>query len=190
MVVDIGTGDGLFVYRSARSNPQMFFIGIDANSRPLEKISEKIYRKPAKGGLPNALFLESAVETLGAELEGTANEVHINFPWGSLLRAVALGEETVLRNLRQMCAAGAFLRVVIGVDVERDRAELDRLGIRSLDVEYLREVLPATYAKAGFEIVKTETLAGSSLTEVQTSWAKRLKAGHNRSFVRIVARAV
>jgi 16S rRNA (adenine(1408)-N(1))-methyltransferase len=51
----MGTGDGLFVLRSARSNPNKFYIGVDANARPLEKASEKIYRKARKGGLPNAL---------------------------------------------------------------------------------------------------------------------------------------
>lgn len=84
--MDVATGDGLFVYNSARRNPQTLFIGVDANSRPLQKISERIHRKPAKGGLPNVLFLQSAVETLPSELDKTANEVHVNFPWGSLLR--------------------------------------------------------------------------------------------------------
>ena len=48
VIIDIGTGDGRFVYQSARRNPRKFYIGIDPNVRPLEKISEKIYRKPAK----------------------------------------------------------------------------------------------------------------------------------------------
>ncbi|MGH9970191.1 MAG: methyltransferase domain-containing protein [Pyrinomonadaceae bacterium] len=89
IIVDIGTGDGLFVYQSARLNPKKFYIGIDPSPRPLEKISEKIHRRPAKGGLPNALFLQAAVEDLPGELDGVADEVHIHFPWGSLLGAVA-----------------------------------------------------------------------------------------------------
>ena len=51
VIIDIGTGDGRFVYQSARRNPNKFHIGIDPNTRPLTKISEKIHRKPAKGGL-------------------------------------------------------------------------------------------------------------------------------------------
>jgi 16S rRNA (adenine(1408)-N(1))-methyltransferase len=62
VIVDIGTGDGRFVYQSARENPRKFYIGIDPNVRPLEKISEKIYRKPAKGGATNALFDQAALE--------------------------------------------------------------------------------------------------------------------------------
>ena len=56
VVIDIGTGDGLFVYECARANPNKFYIGIDANPRPLEKVSEKIHRNPAKRGLPNVLL--------------------------------------------------------------------------------------------------------------------------------------
>ena len=47
VIIDIGTEDGRFVYQSARRNPNKFYIGIDPNTRPLEKISEKIHRKPS-----------------------------------------------------------------------------------------------------------------------------------------------
>lgn len=183
----MGTGDGLFVYNSARRDPQRFFIGIDANRRPLQKISEKIYRKPAKGGLPNVLFVQSAVETLPSELDRIASEVHVNFPWGSLLRAVALGDDS-LRNLRRVCADDALLKVVIGIDVERDRTEWERLDLPSLDDEYLSRVLRARYANTGFEIVTAESLA--AVSELQTSWGKRLRSGASRSFISIVAKAV
>ncbi len=186
----MGTGDGLFVYNSARRDPDKFFIGIDANCRPLQKISEKIHRKPTKGGLSNVLFVQAAVETLPSELDGIASEIHVNFPWGSLLQAVAVGDEAVLRGLRQMCAPDALLQVVIGVDIERDRSEMERLGLPPLEAQYLKLALPGRYANAGFEIVKTETLAALSAAELQTSWAKRLKASHNRSFIRILARAI
>lgn len=102
---------------------------------------------------------------------------------------MAAGDEAILRNLRTMCADEALLSVVVGIDAERDRSELARLRLPALDADYLRLVLPARYASAGFELVKTESLTGAALSELQTSWAKRLKAGSSRSFVRIVARA-
>lgn len=88
-----------------------------------------------------------------------------------------------------MCADGARLSVVVGIDVERDRAEIERLQLPPLDANYLSAVLPARYASAGFEIVKIEILTGAALAELQTSWAKRLRVGSNRSFVRILATA-
>jgi 16S rRNA (adenine(1408)-N(1))-methyltransferase len=177
VIIDIGTGDGRFVYQSARRNPNKFYIGIDPNTPPLEKISEKIHRKPAKGGAPNVLFIQSAVEDLPAELDGVANEVHVHLPWGSLLRAVAMGDVEVLRNLRRICAGGALLEVVIGIDPVRDKTEIERLGITSIS----EDTLAARYRDAGFEIVER----GTSSQTPDTSWAKRLQ----RPITYIIARA-
>lgn len=188
-MIDIGTGDGLFVYQCARENPKKFYIGIDANARPLEKISEKIYRKPAKGGLPNVIFLQAAVEDLPAELDGVADEVHVHFPWGSLLRAVATGDERVLRNLRRICAENALLEVVIGLDPERDRFELERLGVQAISLADVDSTLLPNYRSAGFEILERGVLSPSEWPRLQTSWAKRLKGNAGRSLVYIIARA-
>ena len=177
VIIDIGTGDGRFVYQSARRNPNKFYIGIDPNTRPLEKISEKIHRKIEKGGAPNVLFIQSAVEDLPAELDGVANEVHVHLPWGSLLRAMAMGDVAVLRNLRRICAEGALLEVVIGIDPVRDKTEIERLGIMPLSADVLAE----KYREAGFEISDR----GTSSQTLDTSWAKRLQ----RSITYIVARA-
>lgn len=179
VIIDIGTGDGRFVYQSARRNPNKFFIGIDPNTRPLEKISEKIHRKTAKGGASNVLFIQSAIEDLPEELDGVANEVHVHFPWGSLLRAVATGDVEVMRNLRRVCAEGALLEVVIGIDPVRDKSEIERLGIKP---EFIDDELDENYRAAGFEIVETGLLSQS----LNTSWAKRLQ----RQATFIVARAV
>ena len=154
VIVDLGTGDGRFVYQSARRNPNKFYIGIDPSTRPLEKISEKIHRKPAKGGAPNVLFVQAAVEDLPAELDGVADELHVHFPWGSLLRAVATGDVVVLRNLRRICSTGALLEVVIGLDPLRDKSEIERLGLGPLTFEYIDEILAPNYAAAGFEITE------------------------------------
>lgn len=189
IVIDIGTGDGLFVYQSASLNPRKFYIGIDANPRPLEKISEKIHRKPQKGGLPNALFVQAAVEDLPNELDGVADEVHVHFPWGSLLRGVATGDEVVLGNLRRICSAGALLEVVIGLDTERDRIEMQRLGLRPVSIEYIDLVLTPRYRDAGFEVIKRGVLSPREWAELKTAWAKRLSSGTGRTVSYIVAQA-
>ena len=187
VIIDIGTGDGRFVYQSARRNPNKFYIGIDPNTRPLEKISEKIHRKPAKGGASNVLFIQSAVEDLPAELNGVANEVHVHFPWGSLLRAVATGEVEVLRTLRRICAEGALLEVVIGLDPERDQSEVERLGLAALSLEFIDNVLAANYAAAGFRITERGIIAAADWPEFDTSWAKRLKGNERRPITFIIA---
>jgi 16S rRNA (adenine(1408)-N(1))-methyltransferase len=189
VIVDIGTGDGRFVYQSARQNPNKFYIGIDPNPRPLEKISEKIHRKPAKGGAPNVLFIQAALEDLPPELDGVADELHVHFPWGSLLRAVATGDVALIGKLRRICAPNALLEVVIGLDPERDQSEIDRLGLTPLSFEFIDKQLVPNYAAAGFEILERGILSASEWPEFNTSWAKRLQGNERRPITYLVARA-
>jgi len=190
VIVDLGTGDGSFVYRSARQRPDRFYIGIDAQSSALEKISEKIHRKPAKGGLPNVLFIQAAVEALPPELDGVADEIHVHFPWGSLLRAVAIGDEVALGNLRRICAPGAWLEVVIALDPERDRAEIERLGLSPLSLEFLETTLIPRYQAAGFEVVEYGSLPPSEWPQLHTSWAQRLRGNAERPLSFLITRAI
>jgi 16S rRNA (adenine(1408)-N(1))-methyltransferase len=143
-----------------------------------------------KGGLPNVLFVRAAVEALPFELNSVASEVRINFPWGSLLRGVATGDQVVLANLRRICAVNALLKIIIGLDFDRDRSEIDRLGLSKFETGYINSVLTAAYRNAGFELVGAQNIVPSDWPEFQTSWAKRLRTSRNRSFIRIVARAV
>ena len=189
VVVDIGTGDGRFVYRSAQENPNRFFIGIDANTKPLEKISMKATRKIAKGGLPNVLFVQAAVENLPEELNEAADEIHIHFPWGSLLRAVIAGDESVLQSLRRICASDCFVEIVIGIDEERDRSEIERLELPRLSPNYLEDLLIPKYEAAGFEILEKGTLSSSDWSKLETSWARKLQSGANRQVTYLILQA-
>lgn len=179
-MIDIGTGDGSFVYESARRNPNKFFIGIDASAKPLEKVSEKIHRSPRKGGAPNVLFVEAAVENLPEELDGVADEVYVQFPWGSLLRAVAAGDTKVLRGIRRICAPGAALGVVVSLDPARDAAEMRRLSLPAMSLDHIDRVLAPRYREAGFEIRERAELDRWNPSGLGSSWARRLSGSSAR----------
>jgi 16S rRNA (adenine(1408)-N(1))-methyltransferase len=180
VVIDIGTGDGRFVSVAAAENPNKFYIGIDANAKPLEKPSIKATRKPNKGGLPNAMFVQAAVEDLPEELNGVADEIHIHFPWGSLLRAVATADAEILSSLRRISAPGCLLEIVIGIDPERDKTEIERLDIPELTPVFLHSYLIPKYKAAGFDLLDCEILTGSEWSQLETSWAKRLRGNDQR----------
>jgi 16S rRNA (adenine(1408)-N(1))-methyltransferase len=172
----------------ARRESQKFFIGIDPNVRPLAKISEKIYRRTGKGGAPNVVFLQAAVEELPDELTGIADEVHVQFPWGSLFKAVATGDELILKSLRRLCRREARLEVLIGLDPTRDAAELERLGLPELSTEHLeRELVPA-YEANGFAIADYGMLSSWEWPEIESSWARKLR--HSATRVLIYLHAV
>ena len=188
-MVDIGTGDGRFVSASARAEPNKFFIGIDANVKPLEKPSMKATRKPAKGGLPNLMFVQAAAEALPSEFDTIADEIHIHFPWGSLLKGVAVGDPAIIDSLRRIAAPGCILEIVIGIDSERDKTEIGRLGIPALSDEYFRAHLIPKYETRGFELVKRGTLTSAVWSRLETSWARKLSGGSGREAIFLILKA-
>lgn len=190
VIVDIGTGDGRFVYQLARQNPNRFYIGIDTNASALKEISTKTARKPAKGGLNNVLFLQAAVENLPEEINEVADEIHIHFPWGSLLRAVAAGDEIVLENLRRICAPDCLLEIVIGIDETRDKSEIERLALPPLTAEYLENILTPKYNSAGFEMIESGVLSSADWSRLETSWARKLQGNQSRKVVYLIAQAI
>ena len=190
MVIDLGTGDGRFVSAAAKANPNKFFIGVDANAKPLEKPSMKATRKPAKGGLPNVLLVQAAVEELPEELNGSADEIHIHFPWGSLLRAVATADGSILTSLRRIAAPECLLEIVIGVDPTRDQTEIERLDLPELSSTYLTGFLTGRYESAGFTLVECGALDAHQWSKLETSWARRLQNSSSRKVVYLVLRAV
>lgn len=187
--MDIGTGDGRFAYNSARANPSKFYIGIDANAKPLEKISMKATRKPAKGGLPNVLFVQAAIENLPEEFSGAADEIHIHFPWGSLLGAVAAGDEHALASLRRVCAPACLLEIIIGIDELRDKSEIERLNLPQISAEYLENELIPKYEAAGFTILEKGILNASEWSKLETSWARKLQGGDGRKVTFLILQA-
>ncbi|MEO6334133.1 MAG: class I SAM-dependent methyltransferase [Pyrinomonadaceae bacterium] len=186
VVIDIGTGDGRYVSAAARENPNKFYIGVDANAKPLEKISMRATRKPGKGGLPNAMFVQAAVEDLPEEFSETADEIHIHFPWGSLLKAVATGDREILVSLRRIAAPRCLLEIVIGIDPVRDKAELDRLDVPDLTPIILHSFLIPKYIAAGFRLVDHDRLEPEQWSKLDTSWARKLQGNSARQVLFLV----
>lgn len=189
IVIDIGTGDGRFVSAAAKENPNKFFIGVDANVKPLEKPSMRATRKPVKGGLPNAMFVQAAVEDLPEEFDGVADEIHIHFPWGSLLKAVAAGDDKILASLRRIAADSCLLEIIVGIDPERDRTELERLGIPALTPVFLHSYLIPKYVAAGFEVTDSGMLDRAEWSKMETSWARKLASNADRQVIYLIAKA-
>lgn len=184
-MLDIGTGDGRFVSASAKADPKKFYVGIDANAKPLEKLSTKITRKPAKGGLSNAMFVQAAVEDLPSEFDGIASDIYINFPWGSLLRAVTTGEMDVLGSLHRILKPEGRLTTTISIDPVRDRSELDRLGIPDVNLSYLNSTLAARYLEYGFRMTECNEIPANEWSRIETTWARKLGGNAQRIVFRL-----
>lgn len=185
VVLDIGTGDGRFVYREARAHPEQFYIGLDAVAENLAEHAVKITRKPARGGAHNVLYVIENVETLPVALHGIANRICINYPWGSLFKGLILGDQVVLRNIAATAAPGASGEILINSAVFFDPVPNDILGLPELSDAYIETVLRPLYAQAGLAIAGYEWVGKAVMKDVPTSWSKRLAYGKKPHTLRL-----
>lgn len=174
VAVDIGTGDGRFVYELARVHPCWFCIGIDPARENLEQYSARIYRKPGRGGLGNALYVIASVECLPPELEGLAEQVHINFPWGSLLQGVVLGDRGMLASIAAVSGPCGTLEMLVNTSIFRDPIPLEVQHLPELTPDYVDCVMTPAYAEVGLKIVARRVLGEGEMKQVETTWGKRL----------------
>lgn len=179
-VVDLGCGDGKQIYEIARNNPSYFCIGIDPNFKGLEDISKKTYKKPEKGGLNNLLFIHSGVETLPSELGGIANEIQINFPWGSLLQGVVLAEESVLKNIISLAKNDArFLLYTTYNDKFEEQYRKER-ELPELTLDYIETQMKTSFLEHGIKLTEARLLDDDEKTSLTSTWAKKILATRNR----------
>jgi hypothetical protein len=134
------------------------------------------------------MFVQAAIEDLPEALNATADEIHIHFPWGSLLESVAAADEKVLAALRRIAQPGCLLEIVIGIDPERDKGEIERLDIPELTPIILHSYLIPKYRNAGFELLDYDTLRSSEWSQIETSWARRLQGGSERRVFHLIFR--
>jgi 16S rRNA (adenine(1408)-N(1))-methyltransferase len=162
VLIDVGTGDGRYVLHVARTNPTWFAIGVDACRDNLRKASRKA---PS-----NALYVIANALALPEELGGMASKVTINFPWGSLLRALLDGEPMLVEGLLAICRPGAALEVRLNAGALLAEADytLESGGAR------IRQALH----EGGFEVAgDLLRLDRRELRQCPTTWAKRLAYG-------------
>lgn len=182
VVVDIGTGDGEFVYTIAKDNPDRFIIGIDPHYKGLEKLSTRIYKKVSKGGLDNALFVLSSIEALPEELNDIANQVFINFPWSGLLKGIVLVEDDTWSNIKRICKTGAYIDILFGYERTGEIDETEQFGIPILDLPYIKDTIAPKLAEKGFRVIETRTVDPEEIRNYPSSWAKKLGYGRDRTY--------
>lgn len=172
VVLDLGTGDGKHVLAVARQRPDTLVIGLDAGPDAMRPTAHKAAAKPAKGGVPNALFVWGAVESLPPSLDAV-DEVHSLMPWGSLLRAFVTPQPEVLRGVAGICRPGAPFLVTLNLHAWRPPVA-DVGGTPEPTPDTVADTLAPGYAEAGWTITGADYPAAAQLAELGTSWTKRL----------------
>ena len=164
-MIDVGAGDGHATIRLARTEPRSLAIALDAS---LDRMRDGACIAQ-KQRLANALFVVSSIEDAPRTLDGIADAITINFPWGSLLRGVVHAEASVVHPLARIAKPGAELRMLLSVE-GRDAA----VGLGVLDATALQGTADV-YAAAGFKLTLC-AIATPAKRACGSSWSKRLAA--------------
>jgi len=166
--LDIGTGDGRFVLHAAKVHPEVFVIGVDASRENLRSTSQKA---PA-----NALFIIANALALPVELNALADQVTINFPWGSLLTGLLNAEPALLNGMLAVARPGAVFDVRLnGSALAEAGWELEPGG---------KQVYQALQAM-GIIVKRPTRLDAGDLRGYPSTWAKRLAFGRKPYAVHI-----
>ncbi len=176
VALDLGTGDGRFVYRMAQRCPQTLWIGVDPAPEALAEYSARAMRKPARGGLPaaNALFIAATVEALPAALDGLARRVYVHFPWGSLLRGLLLADPAILAPMARAAAPGARLDVYVNTTAFLDRVPGELRELPLPTPGYCTSVMAPAYAAMGITLIDCMLLGRGELARLDSTWARRI----------------
>jgi 16S rRNA (adenine(1408)-N(1))-methyltransferase len=173
VVVDIGTGDGRWLYRFARGRADALCLGIDANAERLREVSFRAARKPARGGLANVRFILASAEAIPTVLHASADEVWVVYPWGSLLRGVTRPEPSMLLRIARVLKAGGVFTAAINVSALGNNSHLRDVG-RPLSTGLINHAaLHEGYNKAGLAIAAVR----ADDVRIRSSWGTRLGQG-------------
>ena len=134
----------------------------------MSEVSQHAARKPARGGVPNALFGRLSLEEAPGHLLGLADVLTVLLPWGSLLRAVA-APNSGLRKLAAISKRGGRVHFLYGYGSRESAA----LGLPELGDSHVLSHLENAYAAAGLQ-VEARYAAPEYVASVESTWAKKL----------------
>lgn len=185
VTLDIGAGSGKFVYRLARENPAVFFIGLETSHESLLDYARRIERKPSRGGLPNVLYVVGSIDSPPDELQGIADEVLFNYPWTRLLKALVEGEGSMLKRVSALFRGEGVLTMTLCYDEHYEPNFVEEYGLPKVTEEYVREVMGPAYALEGFRFDSVEVLSSEEMRKEISEWGKRIAYARERTAWRI-----
>ena len=180
LVIDIGTGEGEFVYKKAKQDKEVMFIGIDTSADFMQQYSVKSAKKPEKGGLNNVMYVLANADDLPDALLCKADRIFINLPWGSLRDGIIKGDHSFLSSIRKIAKENATLEIYISYSNLYEKQEIESRNLPMLTTSYLCNELKVIYKRYGINITQLSVLDNEALKKIETKWAKKLGYGKKR----------
>ena len=174
VVVDVGAGDGRWAYESAKDNANTVYIAIDPDANNLAEYAYRASRKAARGGVDNVAFVVAPVEALPGELDGVADVVRVNFPWGSLLRGLLEADEETLTALKRIAKRGGSFEAVMSYDPSHDTNSFAGEPLPALNEDYIDRTLTSALAQRGLSLTERRQMFLDEALDLPSTWGRRL----------------
>ncbi len=184
--VDLGTGNGKFIYDLAKNNPDKLYIGVEPTASNLYDYSKKV----SKNKIENLIFIITSIENMGDELNGLADKVYINFPWGSLLEATVKDMPVLLNKISRLGKVDAEFIFIFAYNNIHEPVEIEKRQLPELSSNYLLSELKEIYKKANLSILSCTNLEPHEIKNFGTLWAKKLFLGKSRDVYRIISKKI
>jgi 16S rRNA (adenine(1408)-N(1))-methyltransferase len=185
VILDIGTGDGRFVFKNALKDKKNLYIGMDPAEKQLKISSKKVNRKR----LGNSLFILGSIENTPLELFSLIDKIFINLPWGTLLEKIVKSENSSVKNLYDLLKDEGEIEVIFGYLPELEPSETKRLDLPKISGELDVQQIFSSFKKH-FTIVEMLRINKKDLGKLETTWAKKLKFGNDRDIYRIILKKI
>ena len=141
--------------------------------------SRRAAKAAAKGGLPNAVFVVASAEGIPLQLQAVADELTIQFPWGSLLRGTLAIDDAAARGIAALLKGGGMAVATFSIE---DR---DRLDVPDLGTDHEPRALAERWSSRGLAVCALRPATREELRSMSSTWARRLAAGRDRSAWRL-----
>jgi len=179
--LDLGTGDGRFVYKKALINSDVFYIGTDSSEKQIQIYSRKAVRKK----LTNILFAVGSIENLPKELESIGDKIYINLPWGTLLEFVVKPTKEGVIKLSKLLKDKGKIEITFGYAPEFEPSETERLRLPLIGDGLIEESIIPIFESCGFKSEGYSKLSKEELKDIETTWAKKLKFRKDRDIYKM-----
>jgi len=176
VVVDIGTGDGRFVYKNGLINCNVLYIGVDPSEKQLRVYSKKALKRKVN----NVLFIVGSMEQMPIIANNSVNKIYITLPWGTLLESIVKPKKDFVLKIFNLLKKDGKLITTFGYTPELEPSESKRLNLPPMEEELVIKTIIPSFESYGFTLDDYKKLSKKDLRDTETTWAKRLRFGKDR----------
>lgn len=180
LIIDLGTGQGSFVYFNALNNKNYFYVGLDSCGDSMKKYAVKQY----KNKIENLIYIIMNAQNLEDIFQNKFSEIYINLPWGTLLEGIFKEELRILHSISKISKSGCSLNICFSYEEKLEKFEIERRNLPVLNEEYFKEIFIPMYEKYGFIINSINCISRDEIG-FRSKWMHVLTNSKDRKFYEV-----